>query len=69
MAQMNLFVKTKQIHRHTEQTCHCGGGGWGGGRLGEAGGGGGWERVVCEFGVSRCKTISYGADEQQAPTA
>lgn len=28
MTQMNLFTKQKQMHRHGEQTCCQGGGGW-----------------------------------------
>ena len=28
MAQMNLFTKQKQTHRHRDQTCGCQGGEW-----------------------------------------
>ena len=40
-AQMNLFMKQKQTHRHREQTCGC-----------QGGGGMDWE-----FRVSRCKVL------------
>ena len=42
MAQMNLFIRHKQIHRHREQTCGCQGGGSG---------------MDWEFGVGRCKLL------------
>ena len=47
MAQMNLFTKQKQTHRHREQTVVAG--------VGEGGGGKDWE-----FGISRCKVIYIG---------
>ena len=43
MAQMNIFMKQKQTHRHSDQTCGCQGG-WGEGRN--------WES-----GISRCKLL------------
>ena len=44
MAQMNLFVKQKEIHGHSEQTCGCQGG--------EGG-----SRMDGEFEVSICKLL------------
>ena len=49
MAQMNLYTKQKQTHRHSKQTCGCQGG--------EEVGVGGMDR---EFGVSRCKLLYIG---------
>ena len=45
MAQMNLFTKQKQIHRHTEQFCVCQGRWWRGV---------GW---MGSLGVSRSKLL------------
>ena len=45
MTQMNLSVKKKQTHRHTEQTCGC---------QGEEGRGG----IDWEFAISRYKLLN-----------
>ena len=45
MAQMNLPTRQKQTHRHREQTCCQGGGGWGG------------SGMDGEFWGSRCKLL------------
>ena len=49
--EMNLSMESKQTHRHREQTC------------GFQGGEGGCEKVW-EFGVSKCKTITFRKDKQ-----
>ena len=47
MTQMNLSMKQKQTHKHREHTCGCQGGGSG-------------EGMEWEFGVSRCKLLHIG---------
>ena len=54
LAQMNLFTKQKQIHRHRAQTCGCQGG---------RGEGVGWTGSL----VSK-KTITFLVDKQWGPT-
>ena len=51
----DLSTKQKRIHRHREQNCGCPGGDKGSGMDGE-------------FGVSRCKLLTFRMDKQNDPT-